>query len=84
MSPQLLYTIWLTGWRAIIANLFWPGALVLYFVLVVIFLRICYKRAPIIDESPPPWEQEPIEFTEEELQHLSALKRRIEQEEISR
>jgi len=40
MSPQLLFAIWLTGWRAIIANLFfWPLSAVLFAVLVWCIVR---------------------------------------------
>jgi hypothetical protein len=55
MSPQLLFAIWLTGWRAIIANLFfWPLSAVLFVVLVWCIVRWYRWREKTWQREPQP------------------------------
>jgi hypothetical protein len=77
ISPQVLFSIWLLGWREWLTD--WHIYILLYTVIVVGLLILCYKYAPPVECSS---EEPPVEFTEEELASLYALKRRVEQEEV--
>lgn len=75
---SFLVALWLTGWRVVLANLYWPAATVLYIVLLWRFVRWYRRRQASWQQA----EQEPVEFTEEELQRLAELRRRYVAQEV--
>ena len=80
---SFIFALWLAGWRVVLANLLWPLGFLLWGVLLCLIVRRAKRREEAVQqEQPVAQEQEPVEFTEEELQRLAELRRRYVAQEV--